>query len=331
MHPVSASRRTFMRRAGLALAAGAAPRAFAAAAPIDQLHVLVGFPAGSIPDLVARLAADNMAEAYPRRVLVDNRPGAAGQIAVGALKAGPADGSMLLLAQGTAASAYPYLYSKLGYDPAADLKPVSLAAEVTLGVAVGPAVPASVGNVRELAEWMRRNPALANIGSPGVGTPPHLLEAMLFRSLDAPWQHIAYPGGPPAVAALLGGQIAAVVLPEGLLRQQQAAGKLRVLATSGARRSAYLPEVATLVEQGYPNLVVSDWFAFFMSSRVSRETIEATSQTLRAALARPQLVTAYADAGMLAAPSTPAALAERISTDAKVWEQVIRANNIHVD
>jgi tripartite-type tricarboxylate transporter receptor subunit TctC len=323
-----------MQRAGLALAlgaAGAVPRAFAAAAGVEQLRVLVGFPAGSIPDLVARLAADNLAGAYPQHALVDNRPGAAGQIAVGALKAGPADGSMLLLAQGTAASAFPYLYSKLGYDPAADLKPVSLAAEVTLGLAVGPTVPAGVGNVRELAEWMRRNPAQANVGSPGIGTPPHLLAAMLFRGADAPWQHIAYPGGPPAVAALIGGQIAAVVLPEGLLRQQQAAGKLRVLATAGARRSAYLPEVPTLVEQGYPSLVVSDWFAFFMSSRVSAATVEATAQNLRAALTRPQLVAAYADSGMVAAPSTPAALAERIAADARVWEPVIRSNNIHVD
>jgi tripartite-type tricarboxylate transporter receptor subunit TctC len=244
---------------------------------------------------------------------------------------GPADGSTVLLAQGSVASAYPYLYSKLAYDPAVDLKPVSLAAEVTLGLAVGPAVPASVGNIHELVEWMRRNPKLANAASPGAGSPPHLLEAMLFRKADVAWQHVAYAGGPPAMAAVLGGQIAALVLPEGLLRPHQTAGRLRVLATSGAQRSSYLPDVATFVEQGYPGLVVIDWFAFFMSGKVSPSVIDATSQTLRAAIARPELAATFAESGMVAASSTPAALAARIAAEQRYWERVIRENAIRVD
>ena len=155
-----------------------------AQAPIEQLRMLCSGPAGSIPDIVARRVAEQLTSSYARGAVVENRPGAAGQIAVNALKSGPADGATVLLAQGAIATVYPYLYAKLAYDPFVDLQPVSLAAEMTLGLAVGPAVPDRIVNVRELVEWMRRNPKAANVGSPGTGTLPHLLEEMLFREAN---------------------------------------------------------------------------------------------------------------------------------------------------
>ena len=248
-----------------------------------------------------------------------------------ALKASPADGSTVLLAQGAIATVYPYLYARLAYDPVLDLQPVSLAGAMTLGLAVGPLVPDSVVDVRGLVEWMRRNPKLANVGSPGTGTLPHLLEAMLFREADVAWQHIVYSGGPPAMVDLLGGQIAALVLPEGLLRQHKASGRLRVLATSGATRTSYLPDVATFAEQGHRSLVVREWFAFFMAAGVSAATIESSSQRLRAAIARPELISAFADFGMEAAASTPAALASRIAAEQRYWEPIIRASGIRAE
>ena len=328
------ARRAFLRQGSAALAALTglgASHPIAAQTSIEQLHMLCSGPAGSIPDIVARRVADQMTGRYAQRLTVENRPGAAGQIAVNALKAAPADGSTVLLAQGAVATVYPYLYAKLAYDPVLDLQPVSLAGEMTLALAVGPAVPESITNVRELAEWMRRNPKLANVGSPGTGTLPHLLEAMLFRAADAPWQHIVYAGGPPAMVDLLGGQIAALVLPEGLFRQHKATGRLRVLATSGATRSSYFPDVASLVEQGFRDLVVREWFAFFMPARVPATTLESTSQALRVALARPELVAAFAESGMVAASSTPAALATRIAAEQRYWEPIIRTAGIKAE
>ena len=328
------TRRAFLRQGSAAIAAltglGAGQHA-AAQTTLDQLHMLCSGPAGSIPDIVARRVAEQMTGKYAQRLTVENRPGAAGQIAVNALKAAPADGSTVLLAQGAIATVYPYLYAKLAYDPVLDLQPVSLAGEMTLALAVGPAVPEGVRNVRELAEWMRTNPKLANVGSPGTGTLPHLLEAMLFRAADAPWQHIVYAGGPPAMVDLLGGQIAALVLPEGLFRQHKATGRLRVVATSGATRSSYFPDVASLVEQGFRDLVVREWFAFFMAARVPAATLESSSQALRAALARPELVAAFADSGMVAASSTPAALAARIAAEQRYWEPIIRSSGIRAE
>jgi tripartite-type tricarboxylate transporter receptor subunit TctC len=211
-------RRRFLR-AGAGRLAGLAALSFerrADAARSDPMHILCSGPAGSIPDLVARAVGDQLSITLGQRVVVDNRPGAAGQISVSALIAAPADGSTLLLAQGAIATVYPYLYAKLAYDPAVDLQPVSLASEMSLGLAVGPAVPTEV------------------------------------TTLAVAWQHVAYSGGPPAVTALLGGQIAALALPEGLLRQHHSTRRVRVLATSGPGRSAYLPEVPSFVERGVP-------------------------------------------------------------------------------
>jgi tripartite-type tricarboxylate transporter receptor subunit TctC len=299
-----------------------------AQSPTEQLRILCSGPAGSIPDIVARRVAEQLTASHPRGAIVENRPGAAGQIAVNALKTGPADGSTLLLAQGAIATVYPYLYAKLAYDPVADLQPVSLAAEMTLGLAVGPAVPDNVTHVREFVEWMRRNPKLANVASPGTGTLPHLLEVMLFKQADVAWQHVVYAGGPPALVDLLGGLIAALVLPEGLLRQHKATGKLRVLATSAAQRSTYLPDVATLAEQGYRDLVVREWFGFFMSGRVNAALVDSTSQAMRAAIARPELAAAFSESGMVAASSNPVTLAARIAAEQRYWEPVIRSSGV---
>jgi tripartite-type tricarboxylate transporter receptor subunit TctC len=301
------------------------------AARNDPMHILCSGPAGSVPDLVARTVADQLLVTLGLRALVDNRPGAAGQISVGALKSAAADGSTLLLAQGAIATVYPYLYPKLAYDAVLDLAPVSLAGEMTLALAVGPAVPASVASVRDLVAWMRGHPELANVGSPGTGTLPHLLEAMLMREAGAPWQHIVYSGGPPAVVALLGGQIAALALPEGLFSQHRTAGRLRVLATSGAQRTALMPDVPTLVEQGYADLVLREWFAFFMSGRVSPPQIEERSKALRLALAQTALTAAFGSAGMVAASSTPAELVARIAAERRAWEPVIQALSVRVE
>ena len=324
------SRREFLRHGGAALTA-LTTLSVGAQSAVESMHMLCSGPPGSIPDIVARRVAEHMTGRTAQRPTVENRPGAAGQIAVNALKAGPADGSTLLLAQGAIATVYPYLYAKLAYDPAIDLQPVSMASEMTLALAVGPAVPDSVRNVRELADWMRRNPKLANVGSPGTGTLPHLLEAMLFRQADVAWQHVAYSGGPPAMIDLLGGQIAGLVLPEGLFRQHKATGRLRVLATSGETRSSYFPDVASLVEQGHRDLVVREWFAFFMSAGVTAATLESTSQALRTAIARPELVAAFADSGMVAVSSTPATLANRIAAEQRYWEPIIRASAIRAE
>lgn len=329
----SPGRRRVLGRAIACMVAGSTlTRIAAAAAPGGEVaHLLCSGPAGSIPDLIARTIAAQMpliAGGYP---VVDNRPGAAGQISVVALKAAGGDGATLLLGQGALATVHPFLYARLGYDPAADLKPVSLACETSLGFAVGPAVPAEVVTLGDFIAWLRRHPDEANVGSPGTGTLPHLLAAMLFREEGVAWQHIAYSGGPPAVTELLGGRLAALVLPDGLLRQHHVSGRIRVLATSGRVRSTDLPEVPTFLELQHPALAVTEWFAFFAPSTAPAERIEAASATLREAITRPAVALAFRQAGMVPASCTPSQLATRIQAEQRHWVGVLRAIGIRAD
>jgi tripartite-type tricarboxylate transporter receptor subunit TctC len=295
-----------------------------------QLRVLCTAPPGSIPDIIARRITEQLAAHYPQGAHVDNKPGAAGQIATAALKSAPADGATMLLAQGALATIYPYLYSKLAYDPQSDLQPVSLAGEMTLALAVGPAVPAQVTKVPELIQWLRQNPKLANAGSPGQGTLPHLLQAILFSQTETAWQHVVYPGGPQAIVDILGGQIATLALPEGLFRQHKESGKLRVLATSGAGRSAVFPDVPSFTELGYKDLEIREWFAFFMPDKVSPAMQAAASGQIEAAIKRPQLISAFADTAITPLSCSPAALKARISAEQKQWQAILQATGIKV-
>jgi tripartite-type tricarboxylate transporter receptor subunit TctC len=319
MNDLNISRRNFLQASCAAtIAALAYTRSpFAnAQGGTAQMRILCSGPAGSIPDVVARRIAEQLGSTYPQGAIVENKAGAAGQIAIGALKAAANDGSTLLLAQGAVATVYPYLYAKLAYDPIADLQPVSLAGEMTLALAVGPAVPESVKTTRDFIAWMRANPKLANLGSPGTGTLPHLLEAMLFRSAQVDWQHVVYAGGPPAMVDLLSGQIAGLVLPEGLFRQHKATGKLRVLATSGEKRSSYFPDVPSFAEEGFRDLVVREWFAFFAPARTPVSAIDATSNALRTAIAKPELIASFAS---------------RIASEQRYWQNVIRTTGIKAE
>ncbi len=329
MESTTRSRRLFLRTAGALAASTLAPRP--SWAQTASLRILCTNPAGSIPDSVARRYADQLGARYPGGVLVDNRPGAAGQIAVGALKQAAPDGATLLLASGAIATVYPYLYAKLGYDPAVDLKPVSVAAEATLALAVGSTVPARVRTLADFIDWSRAHPALSNYGSPGPGTLPHVLSAMLFRETKVEAQHVAYAGGPAAIVDLMGGRIASLVLAEGVLRPHHATGKLRVLATSGSTRSTFMPDVPTFVEQGHPRLAIREWFGFFMPGAASPSVVDATSQALRAVADNKALGTVLGDMGMLASTGTAAAMSERIATEQRYWRDVIDATGIRLE
>ncbi|MGE0310472.1 MAG: tripartite tricarboxylate transporter substrate-binding protein [Lautropia sp.] len=323
-------------RRGLLAAAGALLAAPALAAPEPMqsrtlrsaLKLLCTAGPGSVPDIVARRYAERLEGRYARHVVVENRAGAAGRIAVGTLLQSGGDGATALLAQGAVASIYPDLYEALGYDPDRDLRPVSLAAEMTLGFAVGPAVPPSVDGLRRFVDWAASHPRETNVGSPGVGTLPHLFSAMLMREASLAWAHLAYKAGPLALADLAAGQIACLALPEGLLRPNRAAGKLRVLATSGEHRSHWLPDVATVGEQGFGRLTMREWFAFFLPRRAAQDTVRDLSAAVRDAAASRSLATAFDELAMVPVAGTPAEADTRVAADRAQWQPFLRATGM---
>jgi len=278
-----------------------------------------------------RLVANKVSESLKQPIIIENRPGAAGQLAISGLKTGPTDGSALLLAPGAIATIYPSIYSKLTYDPLADLSPVWAGVEAVLAIAVGPAVPTQIGNVAALMEWMKANPQLANVGSPGLGTPPHLLEAMLFRQAGVDWTHVPYASGPPAINDLLAGRIAAVVLPEGVLRPHHDAGKISVISTSGVKRSAFLPSIPTFAEQGFDKAVLTDWFGVFSPGAAAPAVVDAASLGLRQALAKNEFLNALAPMGMTVASLTPGDMKARIAAERRQWEIAVKENGIRAD
>ena len=236
--------------------------------PLEHVKFYFGFPAGSSGDIVARRVGDKIAgSAYAKNgAVVENKPGAGGRIALDVLKPMPADGSHLTLTPYSMLSLYPHVYAKLGYDAFKDFVPVSMAAIMYHGLAVGPMVPASVTDVKGFLAWCKANPDKANYGSPGAGSTPHFIGALLGLNNNTDMKHVPYRGSVPGVTDVVGGQIASMVTPHGDFLANHKAGKLRIIGVSGAKRSPFVPEVATFAEQGFPELTVDEWFAFLRTS-----------------------------------------------------------------
>lgn len=296
------------------------------AAALDQARILYGFPAGSAGDIVARRVAERLAgSAYTRNApLVENKPGAGGRIALDTLKAAAADGGTLALSPFSCTSIYPHVYSKLTYDPVRDFVPVSIAAVMHHGLAVGPLVPASVKTVKEFIEWARANPKDANYGSPAAGSTPHFIGALLGLNNGVELKHVPYRGSVPGVTDVVGGQVASMVTPSGDFIANHKAGKLRLLATSGSKRSPFTPDVATFAEQGFPELTVEEWFGFYAPARTPAAMVTAANAAINAALADKGVIDGLGVVGLIAQGSTAEAMARSQKAEFERWGPLVK-------
>jgi len=306
---------------------GLGQSAFAQAAlPLEQVKVFYGFPAGSSGDIVARRVGEKLAgSGYTKTgAVVDNRPGAGGRIALDVLRPAPADGSHLALTPFSMLALYPHVYSKLAYDPFKDFVPVSMAAIMQHGLAVGPLVPASVKTVKDFLAWAKANPNDASYGSPGAGSTPHFIGALLGLATGVELKHVPYRGSVPGVTDVVGGQIAAMVTPHGDFLANHRAGKLRILATSGAKRSPFVPDIPTLAEQGFTDLVVDEWFSFFAPAKTPAAAVSAANAAINAAVKDKSVIDALALVGLIAHGSTPAELAQSLKEQHQKWGPLVK-------
>ncbi len=336
MHQVSrpapdGSRRAVVVAALTAALLGGRSRSVPAQTPARSLRILCAAPPGGTPDVIARHYAARLGSALPAGALVDNRPGAAGLIAMAALQQAAADGGTALLGHAGLMTMYPYLYARLPYDPNSDVIAVAPAAETGFGIAVGPAVPAQVRDLADYTRWAQGDPTRATYGTPGNATLPHVLGALLAREAGFTAQHVAYAGGPQAVADLIGGRISSVVLPEGLLRPLHLAGKLRVLATSGPARGSVLPLLPTLAESGYKSLVLREWFGFYMLRGTPAAAVDALAQAVRSAAASPEMAEALGVAGLQPLSSTSTKMVERLGLERAFWRDTLPSLGIRMD
>lgn len=319
-------RRRFLTQtaAGAAGAAALTAWPFAAQAQtLETARVIVGFPAGGTVDALGRRIADRLRGGYARNTLVENKPGAGGRLGVEELRRSAPDGSTLLVTPAAMITLYPHLYSKLGYGPE-DVTPVAGAATVAFAFGVGPGVPDTVRTLRDYLAWAKANPTKASYGSPGAGSPPHMLAALLAKESGLDLNHVPYRGSAPGIQDLLGGQVPAFSSPVGDYLQHVKAGRLRVLATSGPQRSRFLPDVPTYTEQGFKALEQLEWYGVFMPGKAPAAQVDRAAAVLREALANAEFAEALAGFGLEAAFQSPAQLANAVRTENAAWGPIVK-------
>jgi len=246
-------------------------------------RILVGFPPGGTSDVIARLLAGAMRD-YASSIVVENRSGAGGRVAIEALKTAAPDGSVLIVTPVAVMTLYPHVYKTLRYNPFQDFIPVTTVAAAPSLLTIGPKVPANIRTLPDFIAWCRANPKEANYGSPGAGSTPHFIGAQLARAAGFDYAHVPYQGNAPAAQDLLGGQIASSILTIDSLLPHVLAGSVRALATTGPQRSPFLPGVPTFTESGYPALESLDMWGVFVPARTIAEIVDKLNNAIQKAL-----------------------------------------------
>ena len=322
---MSLPRRTLLTLLPLALAAGLLPQHAAAQAPTTR--IVVGFPPGGSADTLARLMAEAMKDSLGT-VVVENKPGAAGRLAIGAVKAAKPDGHTLLLVPSGPMVMFPHVYKKLEFDPVRDFTPVSLLARFQFGVVSGPAT--GVKSMAEMMALSKAKPDGATYGTPGQGTAPHFLGVMLEQAMGVPFLQVPFQGGAPANTALLGGHVGYKIDVVSETAELHKTGKVRIIAVTSGERDPQVPEVPTLREQGV-NMDISAWFAMYapagLPADVAARIERAAQQAVRQSALRDKMVSlGYKPVGS----SGPELLATQ-RADSAGWEKPIKTTGIQLD
>lgn len=319
------NRRQFIQTTAGAAILGAIGSAPAWSQALEQVKIINGFPAGGTADATSRRVADKLGgTAYTKNAgVVENKTGAAGRIACEVVKNAAPDGATLLLTPYSMMALYPHIYKQLSYDPVKDFAPVAIGSSLTHGLAVGPLVPDSVKTVKDYLSWAKANPKDASYGSPAAGSTPHFLGALLGLSANVDLKHIPYRGSIPGVADVIGGQIASMFTPHGDFLSNYKAGKLRILATSGAKRSPFVPDVPTFAESGFPDLVVEEWFGFYAPAKTPANVIANANAAILAALKDKTVIDSLALQGLLTVGSTPEEMARSQREQSERWKPLI--------
>lgn len=318
------SRRQFIQTLGAGALVGGLPAAFAQGAGPEVVRIVNGFPAGGTADLTSRRVADRIAGVFGKTVVVENKTGAAGRIAVDTVKAAPADGSTLLLTPYSMMAIYPHIYKQLSYDPFKDFVPVCLGSMLSHGLAVGPLVPASVKTVKDYLAWAKANPKDASYGSPAAGSTPHFLGALMGINAGIDLKHVPYRGSVPGVADVVGGSLASMVTPHGDFIANHKAGRLRVIATSGKKRSPFLPDIPTFAEQGFPELTVEEWFGFFAPAKTPANIVAAANAAINGALKQPAVAEGLGVLGLVPLGGTVDEMAKDWKAQYDYWGPICK-------
>lgn len=312
--------------AGLCIAgAGLSPFAFAQRGP---LHMVVGYPPGGATDVIARVIARAM-HGYDA-VVVENRVGAGGRIAIEAVMRAKADGQTAIVTPDFPLTVFPHIYRKLNYDPVKDLAPVAGCGVSEFALSVGPAVPAGIRTLAEYLRWAAQEPQQAMYASPSPGSTPHFTGVMLAAASKVPLTPVAYKGGSQSMQDVLGGQVPASFNPVAEVLPHLDGGKLRVLATSGSERSPFLPKVPTLGEVGYP-VVVKSWIGVFAPAATPEPVLAQLERSIQESLKTAAVADSFAKFGVAVSFLPRQRLATVLREGLQCWEGVVRSSGFKVE
>ena len=294
--------------------------------PVKPIRIIVAYTPAGTTDILARAIGQRFTETWKQPVIVDNRPGANGNIGTEVAAKAPADGYTLLMATAGTHGVNPGLYPKLPYDAVKDFAPISLAAVVPNILVVNNTLP--VKNVQELVTYAKKNPGKLSFGSPGIGSTGHL-SAELFKTLAGiDMVHVAYKGSAPTLQDLMGGQVQVVIdnIPPYLPHVK--AGKIRALAVTPAKRSPAAPDLPTMAEAGIKGYDAASWFGLLAPAGTPPEIVGQLSEETRRILSMPDVREKLLSLGAQPAGSTPDEFARFIDAEIAKWNRVIRSANV---
>lgn len=291
------------------------------------LRILVGFPPGGSADVIARMVADGLRDDFGT-IIVDNKPGAAGRIALNLTKTAKPDGQTVVILPSGPMVLFPHVYKKLDYDAVKDFTPVSQIARFQFGVVSGPSTQAK--SIAELIAKAKSDPANASYGTPGAGTLPHFMGVLLEQSTGISLNHVPFQGGAPANNALLGGHIGYKFDVVSETAELHRTGKVRIIAVTGGQRDPQVPEVPTLKEQGV-NMDASAWFAMYGPAGLKGEALTRLEKAMMKFARDPAMKDKMMKLGLEPLGTNSADLAAAQKADLARWEKPIKATGVQLD
>jgi tripartite-type tricarboxylate transporter receptor subunit TctC len=304
-----------------AILAGQAASSSAQEWPQRPARIIVPFSAGGNTDSIARISADWLTTRLGQNVLVENRPGASGSIATELVARAPADGYTMLMGTPTQLAIYPAM-AKVPYDPARDFAPMSIVGTNPYALAVHPSLP--VKTLKDLVALGKARPGAMPYGSAGNGAGTHLTMAMFLSRAGIEMNHIPYKGGSVAIAELVGGQVVAYFGNVAEIVPQARAGRVRALAVSGLKRSPQLPEVPTVIEQGYPGFHAFTWNGILAPAKTPPAVVARVAKEIAAAVRDPSVVKRLDAIGVEPLGNTPAEFTKVLEESITIYADVVR-------
>ena len=312
-----------------ALLVAPAPDLLSQPYPQRPVKFILGGAPGSVPDTLARPLAERLSAALGEAVVIENRPGAAGSIAMQALVHSAADGHTIALATMSQAVFNSYLFSKLTYDPQRDLEPVALLVTGAMAIAAHPSFPAST--MQELARMAKAEPGKLFIAMPQAGSPPHVIGLLLARAAGMEWTMVPHKSATEAMTIVLSGQVPLFIDAPTIISPQVKAGKLKALVVTGPQREPALPGVPTVAESGLAGVRGEAWIGIVAPAGTPAAIVQRLNRELRAAIEAPQMQELMARFSFRPLYATPQEFRKLIADEHATWSSIIRDANLKLD